>query len=848
MNPLLKVSLCDRRTARRYKNQEKPWSWLKDKNRQPIRTTETAAEYPKLPKADRDALKDHGGFVGGWLREGIRKNGNVLCRTVGALDADNIPAPVNFPAIVHATLSGIEWFLYSTHKHTPEAPRFRLVILFDREVSEDEYPALMRQVAKDLGMDYFDDSTYEANRMMYWSSSPSDGQFVFEESEGVPLPVDAFLARYADWRDTAQWPMSSRESEVIRSAAKTQQNPTEKDGLIGAFCRAFPIQSAMEKFLPDVYAPTDSDGRWDYIPAESTAGVVVYDDCYVYSHHTSDPACGKLLNAFDLVRIHKFGDADTKKSFQLMCDFVQQQPEVKLQLDAERRARITEIGSTLVPGSGSAVDIRAGSAGPPTDGSTEPSRGSTRVSPPPDDRTWTTKLQYRPRTSELEKNAHNLMLILTNDPDFRNFAYNDMFHRVEVIGEVPWDRPAGNRFWRDADTAQLKVLLDTRYVAFSDRVLDACFTKVVEDRRFHPVRDYLNALPPWDGTKRIEFLFQRCFQAEDTPYTRAVARKVFTAAVARIMTPGIKFDGFLVLDGEQGIGKSSLFRELAGPEFYAETLSLTDMADKSAAEKLQGYWVVEIGELAGMRKADIEKVKAFLTTTDDTYRPSYGHVVESHPRQCIIIGTVNGVRGYLRDITGNRRYWIVKCRQKEPVKNFSFSKEERDQIWAEALHFRNKGEWLDLEKDLLEEANRIQRSSMEEDDRQGLIESYLDLLLPMNWPDMDLGERRMYLSSPNAPTRPKGVLRRETVSNAEIWTECFGKELAAMKKPDSLDIATMMMRVDGWERSDKREYLPLYGRQRLYVRSAPGETPAPVPLDTQDNGTTTSAEIFDFLR
>ncbi len=134
MNPTLKVSLCNRRTNSRYKNQEKLWTWLKDRNRVPVRTTETAAEYPKLPKAQRDEIKDQGGFVGGWLREGIRKNGNVLCRSVGTLDADNIPAGVNFPAMVRALFPGVEWFLYSTHKPPPAAPRFRLVLLFSREV------------------------------------------------------------------------------------------------------------------------------------------------------------------------------------------------------------------------------------------------------------------------------------------------------------------------------------------------------------------------------------------------------------------------------------------------------------------------------------------------------------------------------------------------------------------------------------------------------------------------------------------------------------------------------------------------------------------------------------------
>ena len=817
MNIICKVSLCNRRDNRRYKNQEKPWTWLKDRNRVPVRTTETAEEYPKLPKAERDALKDQGGFVGGWLKEGIRKNGNVICRTVGALDADNIPAAVNFPALVRARLAGFEWFLYSTHRHTPLSPRYRLVILLDREVSEDEYPALMRQIAHDIGMDYFDDSTYQANRMMYWASCPSNGVFVFEEAEGQPLPADKFLGRYQNWRDTSQWPTSSRESEVVKRSASKQEDPLSKPGLVGTFCRAFfPIQSALEKFLPDVYAPTDHDGRWDYIPADSTSGVVIYDDRFVYSHHTTDPACGKLLNAFDIVRIHMFGDDDSKKSFKLMSAFALEQDEVKLQLDAERRESLAEDFTGYSPqGVNGPVPPTVSSAPDDADGSG--TCGPAR--PQPVDPDWPKKLRYDPRAKKLENSVWNLLLILNNDPDFRNVAFNELFGRIEVTGPVPWIRPEGNRFWEEADTNQLKALLDIRYTSFTNRNHDVAFGKVVADRRFHPIREYLDALPPWDGEKRVELLLSRCFEAEDSEYVRAVTRKVFAAAVARIYRPGTKFDSILVLDGAQGIGKSTLFRELVTDRYYSETLSLTDMSSKDGAEKLQGYWIVEIGELAGMRKADIEKVKNFLSTLDDIYRPSYGHVVESHPRQAVIIATVNGEKGYLRDITGNRRFWIVKCGQTEQKKRFSITPEERDQIWAEAKALWQSGEKLFLEGDLIREAEAVQATAMEEDDRQGLVEAYLEMLLPANWADMDLYARRNYLYDPKDPLRAQGALRRKTVSNVEIWSECFGKDPAVMKKMDSYEISAIMMRSPGWVRTSKREHIPLYGRQRLYVRS-----------------------------
>ena len=783
-DPMLKIAVCNHRNNSKYKNQEKPWSYIKDRNRRPIRTTETAEEYPRLPKEKRDELKDHGGFVGGWLKGGVRKNGNVISRCIGALDADNIGADDDFLGITRKALEGVEYFIYSTHKHSPEAPRYRIVILFDREVSEDEYPALMRMVARQIGMDFFDDSTYQANRMMYWSSCPSNGVFFFEEGIGEPMAVDRYLGMYADWRDTTQWPTSSRQSEVVKHSVRQQQDPLSKDGLIGAFCRTyFPITEAIHTFLSDVYAPSATEGRYDYIPADSNAGVVIYDDKFVYSHHATDPACEKLLNAFDLVRIHLFGDDDPKKTYKQMCDLALQQDAVKLTLDRERRERADE-------------DFAAD-----------------------DDRDWTSQLRYQPRSQILENSVWNLMLILNNDPDFANFGYNELANRVQVTGPVPWDRPTDNKFWRDADTAQLKALLDTRYVSFSSRNHDVCFAKVADDRRFHPIRDYLDSLPPWDGECRVESLFIRCLEADDTEYVRTVTRRLFAAAVARVYQPGIKFDCLTVIDGAQGIGKSTLLKELVGDEYYSETLSLTDMDDKTGAEKLQGYWVIEIGELAGMKKADVEKVKGFLSTTDDKYRPSYGRVVESHPRQCVVIATVNGERGYLRDITGNRRFWIIKCRQKEQARKWSFTKEERDQIWAEAVALWRGGEKLYLEDTELPAAEALQREAMELDERQGIVEEYLNTLLPDNWDGMDLYERRNYLSVQYDPTQPRGTTVRKAVSNVEIWAECFGKNPSEMKPADSYAIAALMMRVEGWERTEKIRRIPVYGRQRLYLKT-----------------------------
>jgi len=522
------------------------------------------------------------------------------------------------------------------------------------------------------------------------------------------------------------------------------------------------------------------EGRYDYIAADSSAGVVIYDDKFVYSHHATDPACGKLLNAFDLVRIHKFADDDDKKSFAAMMDFASKDDQVKLLMTQERVADASQ-----------EFDERED---------------------------WRKQLKYMTRSSVLENSVWNLNLILNNDPDFAGFAYNELANRIQVTGKLPWERPEGNLFWRDADTAQVKSLIDARYLPFSSRNHDVAFMKAADDRHFHPIRDYLDALPPWDGVTRVEDLFITYLKADNTTYVRAVTRKTFAAAVARIYRPGVKFDCVPVLDGEQGIGKSSIVKDLVTPEYYSESLSLTDMDDKSGAEKLQGFWVVEIGELAGMKKADIEKVKSFLSTSDDKYRPSYGRTVESHPRQCVIIATVNGERGYLRDITGNRRFWVIKLNQQKQKQKWRFDQRFRDQFWAEAKAIYESGETLYLEGDLLDAAEEAQRGAMEVDERIGMVEEYLTALLPENWDKMDIYSRREYLSDTNSPLVTKGTIKRSSVSNAEIWCECFGRSLQDLKPTDSYAIAALMTQVPGWERTKTTQRQPIYGKQRLYMR------------------------------
>ncbi len=770
----LKISYGDSRLSKRWVNKRTTFEELCDRFKLTRRTTETVAEYQKFTKDRRDAAKDVGGYVLGHLKSGRRKKDTVESRSGITLDADH--ADSGFIDSVEMLFSH-KCAIYSTHSHTPENPRLRVVIPLSRDVTPDEYAALSRLVADEIGMDFFDDSTYEPERLMYWPSTPSDGEYVFKVIDGDELDPNEYLVKLSDWRDCSLWPTSSRQSEVIQRSIRQQQDPLGKEGVVGAFCRSYSIEDAIAAFLPDIYEPSAMTGRYDYILADSSAGVVLYEGKWAYSHHATDPACGKLLNAFDLVRIHKFTDLDDKASFKAMSEFALKDEKVNT-LIAEERIAAAE---------------------------TEFAEG----------KDWMSRLQ-REKSGVLCNTLGNLLLILNNDDAISGIRHNKLAN--QIYGEnLPWERP--HPPWRDADTAQLVAYVDKRYGTFSARNYELALTKVADDRAYHPIREYLNSLPPWDRIPRLDTLLIDYLGAEDTPYTRAVTRKTLVAAVARILNPGAKHDSILVLNGKQGIGKSTLFSRLGG-KWYSDSLSISDMKDKTAPEKLQGYWLLELGELAGIKKMDVETVKSFITRTDDKYRPSYGRAVESHPRQCIIVGTTNSDGGFLRDITGNRRFWPVRV--SGGGKYHAWELTDTGQIWAEALVRYSEGEELFLKGDIALAAFAEQRDAMENDDREGLVSEYLEALLPDNWDTMDIYRRLEYLRSPDDPTRAKGAVRRSQVCVMEIWCECFGKSRESIKKADSYEIEGILGQIGGWAKYEGnktgKKAVPMYGVQRVFVR------------------------------
>jgi predicted P-loop ATPase len=783
----LEIATGNSRKTKSWKNKTVQWSELLDRLAKETRTPETVAEYKAMGRNQQSDIKDVGGFVGGYCNNGSRSD--IRFRSVLCLDADFADGDL-WPD--WELLYGKAAAVYSTHKHTPEKPRLRLVVPLARNVDPDEYQAIGRRVAATLGMDKFDDTSYQPQRMMYWPSCSQDGEYFFRYTDAPALDPDEVLATYHDWHDVSAWPTSSREAAAPKKTASKMADPLEKGGLVGAFCRAYyPITEAIEAFVP-AYQPCNEPNRYTYTEGSTAAGVVIYEDGkFSYSFHGTDPATMQTVNAWDLVRLHMFHDLDadcapdtptgSRPSYKAMTELATNDKRTAAQIVADRSAEAL------------------------ADFDTVPEENA------PEDENWREKLKITAQGG-IAQTIENAVIILRHDPKLAGcLALNEMEHNIVARKDLPWRKVRGTSQWVDADDAALRFYLERVYgIASKDRIFDAV-NVVAAENKYHPVRDYLDGCT-WDGVPRVETLLVDYLGAEDTPYTRAVTRKALVAAVARIYRPGCKFDYMLTIRGQQGLGKSALIAKLGGKWFSD---SFTTMQGKDAYEQVQGVWIMEVGELAGMRKAEAETIKLYISKQVDRFRPAYGRRLQEFPRQCIFIGTTNESQ-FLRDTTGNRRFWVVDTPNKAARDMWEeLTPEAISLIWAEAVELYRAGEDLYLPRTLEAVARKVQEAYEEENPRAGIIADYLDRLLPAGWEGMDLYARRTFLEG-----EAEGVTQRQTVCVLEIWAEALNGNPDKLDRYAIKEIRDIMSGLPEWRR-EKNKTLTIkpYGRQRYYERS-----------------------------
>lgn len=738
----------------------------------------TMAEYAAMDAGARGRLKDGPAFVAGSLRGGRRRKGCVEGRSMVCLDADDAGDGL---ADDWEALADCACACWPTMSSTPDEPRMRLIVPLSRDVTPEEYVPLAQAMAERVGLARFDPTTFQPERLMYLPAACSDAPWALDVREGPLLDPDEWLkGRYHDWRDASEWPVQGVPGAAPGGAA-TPSDPRERGGVVGAFCRAYDVAGAISAFLGDAYEPAGR-GRWTWREGSTRGGLVAYGGgLWCYSNHGTDPtATGHLVNSYDLVRIHRFGQLDGASapgtrpdllpSSKAMLKWAAGLPEVRRALAEERAEAVSE---ALSPLPASADDAIA-----------EIGR----------------RLERRGRGGEVAPTAANAELIMEGDPRIAGRIGSDVRTGTPVLlGDLPWRECArrGER-WTDDDDARLRIWLSQAWSFDSRPKTDDQLRASAAARPFDPVREWLEALPRWDGEPRVERLFIDLMGAEDCAYVREVTRKTLCAAVRRALRPGCKFDQMLVLEGAQGLGKSRLLAALGG-EWFCDSLTVRDMEDvKVAAEKTSEAWIVEVAELDGMRKASVERVKAWLSSAFDVYRAAYARRAVKRPRRSICVGTVNNLDGYLRDATGNRRFWPVRLTK-------ALAPGQPDgayvaQLWAEAKALE-PGERLWLEGDAAREAEARQRESMESDPRDGLVAEYLAAPVPPEWDRMDAGERRRHLEAVSEwgarIGAGKGCAPRTRVSVPEVLVEALGVERSRATRQDSYQAAAMMRRL-GW--------------------------------------------------
>jgi predicted P-loop ATPase len=797
------VTICTAPSCKiiNWKNQQVFISDFYNQLNKPERIKELFPEFFALPRVEQDKLKDRrGGFVGGPTKDGRRNIDSFPERSIITLDIDN--ASVRLPELIQSICT-YNHLIHTTIKHCNVKPRYRCIIPLSRFVNPDEHEAIARKIAETIGINNVDPVSYKINQIMFFPVCTADGEFFYKINDAPILNPENILSLYYDWTDISQWPRAERETSEIDKKLKKKklEDPLIKTRIIGAFCRTYSIQAGIEKFLSNIYTPCKTANRYTYVAGSTAGGLVIYENKWAYSHHGTDLISGKLVNIFDLIRIHLFKQLDEgmkpntpidkHPSFVKMCAFISEDEETKKTLGLEKLAEA--IGDF---------------------------KDEEKISK--EDSEWLKKLDVDRKGNYL-RTAENVLLILKHDPLLADlYAYNQFTEHVTFTRTPPWGALNPGEV-TDNDDSALRNHVSRVYGIIGPGIISDALNETIIKNTFHPVREYLQSLN-WDGVERATTILIKYLGAEDVPYTRTVTLKTLLAAVSRIFEPGKKFDYMLIIIGPQGAGKSILIKILSRYDaWFCDSLTAREMETVAGAEKMTGHWFLEVGELSSLPKAEVESVKSFISRTDDKFRVAYGRRVTSHPRQGILVGTTNS-SGFLRDITGNRRFWPVTIDpSNRSVFPWDLTDYDVDQIWAEVVnYYLLGGEDLFLTGAELAVAVNEQKNALESDEREGLIQEFLDHLLPNNWENLDSGTRQLFLSGDFGESG-EGTKRRERVCVAEIWVECYGNQLQNFKRSDQIELHRIIQKIEGWGRytggkDGKLWFGKSYGGQRAYVR------------------------------
>ena len=737
-----------------------------------------------------EAVKDCGGYVAGRLKGTARRKGQVEYRSAVTLDAD--AASETLPAVVAGL--GLRALVHSTYSHTRAHPRYRVIFpIMGPGLSEEEYPRVARGLMEALGEAQFDPGSTQPERLMFWPATATPDEYEVVECEGETATARGLLRDFGGLQ------------AMPDHKAGPKRDPKELPGVAGAFNRVYDMARAVAEFhLP--YDPVDGEpNRWHYTPAESEGGVIVYPDGYVFSNHASDPAYGRALSMFDLVALHVYGGEDRAAG---VPQSTAPADRPSIQRAMREFAARPEIVTELV-----AADFAD------VDGDEDGARGLPE---------WVLEFHLHPKTGKPLDDVHNWDLLMRHDPVLRALARNEMDLTTVTRRQFPWRTVEAGKddALTNADRAQISAHLQRAYniPRPTQEQLNGVIDMVAQDNAFHPVVEYLEGLE-WDGISRVETYLPG---AQDD-YTRRVARLVAVQAVARALDPGVKVDNCLILTGRQGLGKSWFVETMA--RGWTCTLGPIEGGGlRDTVMAMTRSWVTVADEGFAMKKADAEALKQFVTLTHDVIRLPYAREHVKLPRRQVIWGTTNDAV-FLRAQEGNRRFLIVEVAEK--LDFGKYSDEYVNQVWAEAVHIwkTSRDQYglkdnpeLFLSASEEEAAESVRSMATEEDSMTGLIQAYLDTLVPANWVEMSPEERISWLQDEEQGI-VSGTHPIETVCSLEIWEIALGRERGKHSRVDILQITNKLKQLPGWfGPSPKALRLPFYGPQRLFTRLAEDTT------------------------
>lgn len=785
----------------------------------------TMQEYRSANEKQQGKWKDGPGFVGGGFSSAKRSSETSVGRDLLTFDLEHEKAldpatkkmvkvgvlPADILARVAAALP-CEYFLYSTPSHTPDDTRYRVVVPVHRTVTPHEYDGITRFVAEKIGLKFVDKASFSVNQFMYFPAVPRDLALFTIHNKGEWFQADRFIEEVgAIWHLPQMWPGNRSAADKLAAAA-TPANEASDPFVRAVNMEIGGIRNAIETYLSDIYEQDGCD--YTFIGATGTRGLVVYEDKEVaFSFHSSDPANnGHCHNAFDLIRIHKFGhlDADVPAgedmgvlpSYGNMIRWADEHiPDYKIRMAKQR---------------GEEAAQRAANA------------AAKEESGDPD--AWMSRLAMNSR-GNVSATIANFKEIIRSDP---NSPFGTAFN-LFTCKQVRVNKDGTMQDWEDGDDRRFREYCETTYGIHSEAKCDDGTKIEMDSKEFDPLKDYLNGLV-WDGVPRLDRMLIDFMGAKDDWYSQGIARSWMLGGVERGLLPSrvplvtSKFDYMLILKGDQGVGKSTFLKMLVPDiNWYTDSVEKLE-ADKDTRMTLLGKWIIEIGELAGMNKAEVRHIKTFLSAEKDDFRLPYGRSIVSRPRRCIFSGSSNDIE-ILRDATGNRRFFVLDVAGYKTAKT-PLTPEIVNQLWAEAVWLHKSGVKAEPSDELKREV-AIRNADFEvSDEWEAPVLDYLTRRFPQGWNRMPLEERATKLAELRrkdddmpelaaADASAHGYALLPFVCRKELFDLAIGIPHESAKTPENARLDSIMRKHAGtWEHGgDKKQRIAGYpGLERVWYR------------------------------